>query len=176
MNLQEVKLLIRDVRDFPKAGILFKDITPILANPEARKLLIKLLAEQFASDGIEAVAGIEARGFLFGMALADVLNVPFLPVRKAGKLPYKRLSESYDLEYGTATVEIHEDAVRSGQKILIHDDLLATGGTAAAAGRLVKRLGGEVTGYSFVISLPFLNGKHNLEQSFDAPVRSIFDF
>lgn len=176
MNLQEVKLLIRDVRDFPKAGIVFKDITPILANPEARKLLIKLLADQFASDGIEAVAGIEARGFLFGMALADVLNVPFLPVRKAGKLPYKRLSESYDLEYGTATVEIHEDALRSGQKILIHDDLLATGGTAAAAGRLVKRLGGEVTGFSFVISLPFLNGKRNLEQSFDAPVRSIFDF
>ncbi|MBM3177853.1 MAG: adenine phosphoribosyltransferase [Bacteroidetes bacterium] len=176
MNLEEVKSLIRDVKDFPKAGIVFKDITPILANAKARKLLTTLLTDQYASHGIEAVAGIEARGFLFGMALADALNVPFLPVRKAGKLPYKRLSETYDLEYGTATVEMHEDAVRNGQKILIHDDLLATGGTAAAAGRLVKRLGGEVTGFSFVISLQFLSGKKNLEQSFGAPVRSLFDF
>lgn len=176
MTIQDVKSLIRDVKDFPKEGILFKDITPILANPYARKLLIKILAEQYQASEIEAVAGIEARGFLFGMGIADALNVPFIPVRKAGKLPYKRLAETYDLEYGTATIEMHEDAVGLGQKILIHDDLLATGGTAAAAARLVKRLGAVVTGFSFVISLPFLNGNKNLEHSFNVPVRSIFEF
>lgn len=158
--------LIRDVPDFPKPGILFKDITPLLQSPAARKLAVEALAKQFEHQQIDAVAGIEARGFLFGVPLADALGVPFIPVRKAGKLPFERVSESYELEYGQATIEIHRDAVQAGQRVLIHDDLLATGGTCLAAARLLKKLGANPVGFSFLINLSFLNGAQRIQEEF----------
>ena len=151
--------LIRDIPDFPKPGILFKDITPILADPPAmREVLDRLraFAEEVKPD---IIVGIESRGFIFGMPLAVDLGLPFAPVRKLGKLPYRRISEEYALEYGTNTVEMHDDAILPGQRVLVVDDLLATGGTAAAAGRLVERLGGAVCGFGFVVELGFLEGR-----------------
>ena len=163
MVSDKIKQIIRDVPDFPKPGIIFKDITPILKNPELCNEIAEALAEQLIGVEIEVVAGIESRGFLFGLALAQQLNVPFVPIRKAGKLPYKTIQQSYDLEYGSATLEVHEDAFDVGQKVLIHDDLLATGGTVVAASALVQKLGAEVAGYSFLINLAFLNGKQRLK-------------
>ena len=154
-----IKDAIRDVPDFPKEGIIFKDITPILQHPALCSQIITAIATQFKD--VDAVAGIEARGFLFGMSLASELGVPFIPVRKAGKLPYHKISYSYDLEYGSATVEIHEDAVKPGWNVLVHDDLLATGGTADAAATLIAKTG-NVAGFSFLIDLTFLNGKEKL--------------
>ena len=158
--------LIRDIPDFPKPGILFKDITPVLANPEAMRQII----ERFARHATEVtkpdvIIGIESRGFLFGVPLALELGLPFAPIRKLGKLPAATIREEYALEYGTNTVELHTDAVRPGQRALIVDDLLATGGTAGAAKRLVERLGGVVVGYDFLIELTFLNGRKALEQA-----------
>jgi len=158
----KIKQTLRDVADFPKLGIIFKDITPVLQNPQLCAEITAALVEQLKGVQIDAVAGIESRGFLFGLTLAQALNVPFIPIRKAGKLPYKTLQESYDLEYGSATLEIHEDAFSAGQRILIHDDLLATGGTVVAASKLVERLNAKVAAYSFLISLDFLNGKAKL--------------
>lgn len=163
MVSDKIKQIIRDVPDFPKPGIIFKDITPILKNPVLCNEIADALAEQLTNVEVDVVAGIESRGFLFGLALAQKLNVPFVPIRKAGKLPYKTIQQSYDLEYGSATLEVHEDAFDAGQKILIHDDLLATGGTVVAASALVQKLGAEVAGYSFLINLDFLNGKERLK-------------
>lgn len=157
-----IKLTVRDVIDFPKPGIVFKDITPILKDPALCREITSALAEQLKGMDIDVVAGIESRGFLFGPSLAQLLNVPFVPIRKAGKLPYKTVQQSYDLEYGCATIEVHEDALLKGQRVLIHDDLLATGGTVVAASKLVMQLGAEVAGYSFIIGLDFLNGKARL--------------
>ncbi|MBB5438437.1 adenine phosphoribosyltransferase [Pedobacter sp. AK017] len=159
----KIKATVRDVIDFPKPGIVFKDITPILKDPALCINITRALAEQLKGVEIDVVAGIESRGFLFGPALAQLLNVPFVPIRKVGKLPYKTVQQSYDLEYGKATIEVHEDALLKGQKVLIHDDLLATGGTVVAASKLVMQLGAEVTGYSFIIALDFLNGRLRLE-------------
>jgi len=161
--MNKIKQVIRDVPDFPKPGIIFKDITPILKNPTLCNEITDALAEQLRGLNIDVVAGIESRGFLFGLALAQKLNVPFVPIRKVGKLPYKTVQQSYDLEYGSATLEVHEDAFVAGQKVLIHDDLLATGGTVVAASALVQKLGAEVAGYSFLINLDFLNGKERLK-------------
>ncbi len=155
--------LIRDVPDFPKPGILFKDITPILADPVAMHEVMDRFAEYARKRRPDVIVGIESRGFVLGMPLALALNVGFIPVRKLGKLPYKKISEEYALEYGTNTVEVHDDAVKPGQKVLVVDDLLATGGTAAAAARLVERLGGTVCGFSFLIELAFLNGRDALK-------------
>lgn len=163
MVSDKIKQIIRDVPDFPKPGIVFKDITPILENPALCNEIADALAEQLTNVEVDVVAGIESRGFLFGLALAQKLNVPFVPIRKAGKLPYKTIQQSYDLEYGSATLEVHEDAFDAGQKIVIHDDLLATGGTVVAASALVQKLGAEVAGYSFLINLDFLNGKDRLK-------------
>jgi adenine phosphoribosyltransferase len=154
--------VIRDVPDFPKPGIMFKDITPVLEHPEAFKQAIDLLTEDARARGAQAIVGIESRGFIFGVPIALNLGVPFVMARKLGKLPYDRISEEYALEYGTNTVEMHVDAVTKGQKAYIVDDLLATGGTAAAAARLVERLHGEVCGFGFLIELTFLNGRDNL--------------
>ncbi|WP_316794456.1 adenine phosphoribosyltransferase [Pedobacter frigoris] len=162
MIASKIKAAVRDVHDFPKQGIIFKDITPILKDPGLCKEITIALAEQLAGVEIDVVAGIESRGFLFGPSLAQLLNIPFVPIRKAGKLPYKTISQSYDLEYGTATIECHEDALLAGQKVLIHDDLLATGGTVVAASKLVMQLGANVAAYSFIISLDFLNGRQRL--------------
>jgi adenine phosphoribosyltransferase len=166
MTSPDISTLIRNVPDFPKPGILFKDITPLLQSPEARKKVIHLIRQRFESENIEAVAGIEARGFLFGVPLADALGVPFIPVRKQGKLPYDRVSESYALEYGHATIEIHSDAVKTGQRVLIHDDLLATGGTCMAAAALLVKLGAIPAGFSFLINLSFLDGAEKIRNRF----------
>ena len=155
--------LIRDVPDFPKPGILFKDITPVLADPPAMREVLDLLKSFATRMKPEIIVGIESRGFIFGMPLAVEMGVGFAPVRKLGKLPYKRITEEYALEYGTNTVEMHDDAVQPGQRVLIVDDLLATGGTAAAAARLVERLGGEVCGFCFLVELGFLPGRQVLD-------------
>lgn len=159
----KIKRTVRDVNDFPKPGIIFKDITPILKDAVLCAEITAALAKQLEGVKIDVVAGIESRGFLFGMSLAVLLGVPFVPMRKAGKLPYKTIQHSYDLEYGSATLEIHEDAFVPGQQVLIHDDLLATGGTVVAASHLIHKLGAEVAGYSFIIALDFLNGRERLE-------------
>lgn len=159
---QLIKAAVRDVPDFPKPGIIFKDITPILKDPLLCTRIIDAFAEKLRDTHIDAIAGIESRGFLFGLMLAAMLGVPFIPVRKAGKLPYTIKQKAYNLEYGTAVIELHTDAFAPGQHILVHDDLLATGGTALAASELIREMGGEIAGFSFVIGLGFLNGKERL--------------
>lgn len=165
--------LIRDVPDFPKPGILFKDITPVLENPAALHQVVDLIIEDARSKGAEVVVGIESRGFIFGVPVALGLEVPFAMARKLGKLPYDRISEEYALEYGTNTVEMHVDAVKPKQRAYIVDDLLATGGTAAAAARLVERLGGAVCGFGCLIELTFLHGRGTL---LGYPVLSLLEF
>lgn len=160
----EIKAVIRDVPDFPKSGIIFKDITPILLQPQLVKRISKHLAEQMQPFNPTAVAAIESRGFFFGLPLAAELGVPFIPVRKKGKLPYKTISYSYALEYGTAEIEMHEDALKNGDRVIVHDDLLATGGTAAAASELIQQLGASVCAFSFLVNLSFLNGEANLKK------------
>jgi len=167
MLAQKLDSTIRDVENFPRVGITFKDITPILKDHTLCEEVVTAFANQLQNIEIDAVAGIESRGFLFGFMLAQRLNKPFIPIRKQGKLPHTTISESYKLEYGQATIEIHDDAFTAGQKILIHDDLLATGGTVVAASKLIEELGGTVAGYAFVISLDFLNAKGRLSRFSD---------
>jgi adenine phosphoribosyltransferase len=163
MTLQErLKETIRDVKDFPKLGILFKDISTIMLDASLSNDILDHLVEMYQHSEIDAIAGIESRGFLFAYPLAMRLGVPFILIRKQGKLPYKKISHSYDLEYGSAVIEIHSDAVKSGQKVLIHDDLLATGGSADAAAELIHKCGGIVYGFNFIVELSFLNGKQKL--------------
>ncbi|MDX1520844.1 MAG: adenine phosphoribosyltransferase [Anaerolineae bacterium] len=154
---------IRSVPDFPIEGILFYDITTLLKNPAALRDSVDRLATRYQDKGLDLIVGIESRGFIFGMPLAYKLNLGFVPVRKPGKLPAKTISESYTLEYGSNTLEIHEDAIEAGQNVLIVDDLLATGGTAKATCNLVEKLGGKVTELAFAIELNFLNGRNLLE-------------
>lgn len=158
----KLKTIIRDVPDFPKKGIVFKDITPLLADPAAFTEMVKHFAAQFRTAGITKVLGIEARGFLLAAPIAMELGAGLIPVRKKGKLPYKTVAASYALEYGTDTLEMHADAVKPGEKVLIVDDVLATGGTAGAVCSLVEKLGGEVTGIAMLIELGFLNGRAKL--------------
>jgi adenine phosphoribosyltransferase len=153
---------IRDVPDYPRPGILFKDITPLLASPEALHAALDLLAERAAELRPERVVGIESRGFICGATLADRLGLGFVPVRKPGKLPWRRIASSYELEYGSDTVEIHEDALRAGERALVVDDVIATGGTARATGELVRQLGATVAGFLFLIELSFLEGRKRL--------------
>lgn len=171
-----LKSYIRDIPDFPKSGITFKDITPLLASPKARALVVETIVQSYREKNIELVVGIEARGFLFGMMIADKLSVPFVPIRKFGKLPYKKKVEHYDLEYGTSSIEIHEDAILKNTRVLIHDDLLATGGTALAAGSLVEQVGGKVQGFSFLINLSFLPGMQNILDRFSVEVQSVLTY
>lgn len=161
-----IKQFIRDVQDYPKPGITFKDITPLLAQPEVVREAVLMMAAEFRESGIDAVAATEARGFIFGSMLAQELGCAFIPVRKAGKLPFRTQQQQYDLEYGTAIVEMHVDAVKPGWKVLIHDDLLATGGTAGATASLVQALQGTVIGFSFLINLSFLPGEGKLKEHF----------
>lgn len=162
MNLEkEIADNIRDISDFPKPGIVFKDITPVFYNQN----LCSKIVDEFISkldNKPDAIVGIESRGFLFGFLVANKLGIPFVLVRKAGKLPYKTVSVEYDLEYGTSKIEMHEDALKKGWNVIIHDDLLATGGTAKAAANLVKKLGANISGFNFVIGLDFLNGENKL--------------
>ncbi|MBS1722080.1 MAG: adenine phosphoribosyltransferase [Armatimonadetes bacterium] len=153
---------IRDVPDFPKPGILFKDVAPVLQCPAALQEVVDALANDARKYGAEVIVGIESRGFVFGVPIALQLGLPFAMTRKLGKLPFDRITEEYALEYGTNTVEMHTDAVDPGQRAYIVDDLLATGGTAAAAARLVERLNGNVCGFGFMVELAFLEGRKNL--------------
>jgi adenine phosphoribosyltransferase len=159
----DLKSCIRHVPDFPKAGILFYDITTLLQNPSSLRAALDGLTAPFIDQGIDLVVGIESRGFIFGSAVADRLGAGFSPVRKPGKLPSTTTKASYNLEYGTDCLEIHDDAVRKGQRVLIVDDLLATGGTARATTQLVKQLGGEVHALAFLIELVALEGRQKLE-------------
>lgn len=154
--------LIRDVPDFPKPGIMFKDIHPVLQSPQALREVCDLLTEDAKSRGAEVIVGIESRGFIFGVPIALNLDLPFVLTRKVGKLPYDKIQEEYSLEYGTNTIEMHTDAISPGQRCYIVDDLLATGGTAAAAAKLVERLNGRVAGFGFMVELEFLDGRQNL--------------
>ena len=158
----DLESFIRDVPDFPKPGIVFKDITPLLAAPAALTETITRLAEPYAGKGVDLVTGIESRGFIFAAAVAERLNAGFVPIRKPGKLPARAVSQSYELEYGTDTIEMHADAVAPGRKVLMVDDLLATGGTMAAACDLVSSQGAMIVGVAFVIELCFLNGRDKL--------------
>lgn len=177
MNLEtRVKSVIRDVPDFPKPGILFKDITPILADHKLVKDVIAAIAVQYKGQQIDAIAAVEARGFIFGSILAQELQCAFIPMRKSGKLPYKTISQEYALEYGTASVEVHEDAIQKGWNVLVHDDLLATGGTASAAGWLVQQLGGSIAGFSFLINLSFLPGEEKLSKEFNVQPKYILKY
>lgn len=160
MNLENY---IRDIQGFPKEGILFKDITPLLNDPVAREYCIKILLNSLNGQRIDKVIGAESRGFFFGMLLADRLNAGFVPVRKPKKLPFKTISASYDLEYGTDSLEMHTDAINKGDKVLIHDDVLATGGTAKALADLVNELGGEIVQFNFLMELSFLNGRDKIK-------------
>ncbi len=162
MTLEEsIKKAIRDVADFPKPGILFKDITPIFYDQKLCSQIVDGFIEKMDKKP-DAIVGIESRGFLFGFLMANKLNIPFVLIRKSGKLPYKTVSYEYALEYGTSKIEIHEGALEKDWNVLIHDDLLATGGTAEAAAELVKKLGAKVFGFNFVVGLEFLNGKDKL--------------
>ncbi|MEI5985072.1 MULTISPECIES: adenine phosphoribosyltransferase [Sphingobacterium] len=161
---EKLKTIIRDIHDFPKPGIVFKDITPLLQHPEIVAEAVEAFADGLKDVEFDVIAGIESRGFLFGFLLAQKLNKPFIPIRKQGKLPFHCISESYKLEYGQATIEMHEDAFLPGTKVLVHDDLLATGGTVVAASKLIEKLGGEIAAYCFVISLDFLNSAGRLSR------------
>ncbi|MBS1531909.1 MAG: adenine phosphoribosyltransferase [Bacteroidetes bacterium] len=155
---QQIKSAIRDIPDFPNPGITFKDITPILKDPVLCDHILEAFVQKLKHTRIDVVAGVESRGFLFGLSLACKLGVPFVPIRKAGKLPYTIRQKAYSLEYGTAVIEMHVDAFDPGQHVLIHDDLLATGGTVTAASELIYEMGGTVAGFAFVVGLSFLNG------------------
>lgn len=164
MLVDTIKKVIRDVPDFPKPGIIFKDITPILLDAELTRNVVDEMAKQVKPLNLNAIVGIESRGFWFGIMLANQLNIPFIPIRKKGKLPYKTVSYSYDLEYGSAEIEMHEDAVKNDWNVLIHDDLLATGGTAQAAAELILMQNAKVAGFSFMVELDFLKGNEILSK------------
>ena len=159
----DLKALIRTIPDYPKPGIMFRDITTLIGNAEGFRTAIRQLAAPFENTRIDAVAGIEARGFIVGGAVADRLETGFIPIRKKGKLPWKAIGQEYQLEYGVDIIEMHEDAIRTGERVLIVDDLIATGGTVEAAVKLIRRLGGVVVGAAFLIDLPEIGGAKRLE-------------
>ena len=169
-DVQSLTAMLRDVVDFPRPGVVFKDITPILASPAALSLAVELLTQPFRDQAVDVVVGAESRGFIFGTAVARNLSAGFVPVRKPGKLPCKTCRAEYELEYGTDSLEIHKDAIAPGTKVLLIDDLLATGGTMAACCELVRELRGEVVGAAFLIELCFLKGREKLR---DYPIHSV---
>lgn len=171
--MEQLKAKIRDIPDFPIKGIIFKDITPLVQDPASLRLAISALIAPYKNTNITAVAGMEARGFIFGSLVAWELNLGFIPLRKPGKLPYDVQSIDYKLEYGNASLEVHTDAINSGDRILLIDDLLATGGTAKASCQLVEKLGGEVVACAFVVELAMLNGRDKLS---DYPLHSIIKY
>ncbi|TRO64002.1 adenine phosphoribosyltransferase [Christiangramia sabulilitoris] len=160
----QLEKYVRNITDFPKKGVSYKDITPLLLDPQAMNQAVELFLKNLPHRNLDKVVGIESRGFFFATLLADKLKAGFIPVRKPGKLPHRTHSENYDLEYGSDTLEIHEDAIKKGEKILLHDDVLATGGTAAATCKLIERCGGEIVQCNFLVELEFLNGRARLEK------------
>jgi len=172
-SLHQLRSAVRDVIDFPKPGIVFKDITPVLSDPQIFKSAIDLFVEATRPLAVKKVVGIDARGFLFGAAVAYELGLGFIPVRKKGKLPYRCESAAYQLEYGEAVVEMHTDALQPGERVVMIDDLLATGGTAAAATKLIRKMGGVLLEAQFLIELGFLKGRQNLE---GVPIRAFLEF
>ena len=170
---EDLRKTIRDIPDFPKPGIIFKDITPVLKSPELFRKVIQAFCDRYREKGVTAIVAIESRGFIFGGALAERMGVPFVPVRKKGKLPYKTVSATYELEYGTDSVEMHADALGQGDRVVVLDDLVATGGTAQATARLCEQLGAEVVELAFVIELAFLHPREKLSKY---PVFSLVTF
>ena len=170
MNLKDT---IRSIPDWPIKGVIFRDLTTLMQNPEALKESCDILYERYKDMGIDKIVGIDARGFVFGAILAYKLGIGFIPVRKKGKLPWKTLEESYSLEYGQGTLEIHEDAVKAGEKVIIADDLIATGGTIEATVKLVRKLGGEIVECAFIVELPDLKGRERIK---DCKIFAISDF
>ena len=160
----EIEKYIREIENFPKQGVHFKDITPLLADKKAFEICLEKLFALIPDTKIDKVVGIESRGFFFGMLLAQKLNAGFVPIRKPGKLPYNTLKEPYQLEYGLDVLEIHDDAINKGERVLLHDDVLATGGTARAACKLIERLGGEIVQCNFLIEIEFLKGRQKLQK------------
>ncbi len=163
MNAETIRAYIRTIPDFPHEGIQFRDVTTLFGDPRGFRMAVDMLVHPWAGRRIDRVAGLEARGFILGGAVAHQLSVGFAPIRKKGKLPWRTIEEEYELEYGKAVVELHEDAIKPGEQVLLVDDLLATGGTAAAGVRLIERLGGKIAGCAFVIDLPELGGRKRLE-------------
>lgn len=174
LHADQLRDAVRTIPDFPSPGIQFKDITPILADPDLLKRCIEALAEPYLDAGVTKVLGIEARGFILGSMLAHRLGAGFIPVRKKGKLPFEIVASEYSLEYGTDCIEMHVDAITASDTVLIHDDVIATGGTAAAAGRLVREIGARVAGFSFLIELGFLSGRKELEK--DVHIHSVIRY
>jgi adenine phosphoribosyltransferase len=164
MDIEQIKALIRDVHDFPEPGVVFKDITPVLADPIAFSTITDLMVVRFGRGNVDKVVGIEARGFIIASPVAYHFGAGFVPIRKQGKLPSETVGQDYELEYGTATLELHIDAITPGERVLIVDDVLATGGTAQAAASLVQRVGGKVCGIATVIELEFLHGRERLAE------------
>lgn len=160
----EFRSFIREIANFPKQGVEYKDITPLLMNPDAMRQVVDVLVDRLPHQNIDKVVGIESRGFFFATLLAQRLGAGFVPVRKPGKLPYKTHAQTYQLEYGIDTLEIHEDAIKEGEKVLLHDDVLATGGTADAASRLIEKCGGEIVQCNFLVELQFLEGMKKLNR------------
>ncbi len=160
---ERLKETIRDIHDFPKPGIVFKDITPILKDYQLCSDIVDKFADQCKDLKLDAVVGIESRGFLFGFLLANKLGLPFIPIRKQGRLPADTYEQHYDLEYGSASIEIHKDAFKPGARLLVHDDLLATGGTVVATSKLIQMMGGEIVAFAFVINLDFLKGTEKIK-------------
>ena len=159
-----IEQYIRNIPDFPKKGVQYKDITPLLLDPKVMEATLDALLKPLAGQKIDKVVGVEARGFLFGILLAKELNAGFVPIRKPGKLPYDTISATYDLEYGTVSIQVHTDAILPGEKVLMHDDVLATGGTASAACSLIERLGGEIVACNFILELKDLKGREKLKE------------
>ncbi len=172
MTTESIRALIRDIPDFPKPGIVFKDITPLLQDPKGLRFVVDQLAERYAGSGITKILGIESRGFIFGAPLAYKMGLGFSLIRKKGKLPYETYQHTYDLEYGTDTVEMHVDAVTKDDKVLVVDDLLATGGTAEATVALARKAGAEISEIAFVVELEFLKGRDRL----DVPVFALWGY
>lgn len=175
MENEELKELIRTIPDHPKPGIMFRDVTSLISHGRGFRAVITNMTKPYLNEGIEAVVGIEARGFILGGAIADKLGVGFVPVRKKGKLPADTISESYELEYGTDELEIHKDAISHGERVLLVDDLIATGGTVEAAAKLVKALGGHIVGAAFIVDLPALGGAAKTESS-GIPCHCLMEF
>ena len=173
MEIEQIKALIRDVPDFPEPGIVFKDITPVLAHADAMSTIIDLIVVHFGRGTVDKVVGIEARGFILAAPVAYHFNAGFVPIRKEGKLPWDTVSEEYELEYGTATIELHKDAIEPGERVLIVDDVLATGGTVEATIDLVRRAGADVVGLSVLLELSFLPGRERLSRVDGPPLHAL---